>query len=100
MEILDIFPEFPEASSTLKDKGALKKQHKIYLLSHRSLNCTLYTSAWTSGNQKTKSNKYEEYNMSAFILLTTGTHNSIQAQSLFTHVLINIVVGLYRKANE
>ena len=62
-----ISPDFPEAASSPKDKCALKRQHKIYVLSHRRLNLNLET--------KKQSAKYEEENISAvssWIAVTQG----------------------------
>ena len=62
------------------------------MLSHRRLNL----------NQETKPQptKYEEENMSVVSLWTAVTHNFIQAQSLFTQVLSNIVGDLDIKSSE
>ena len=50
--------------------------------------------------KKTQSTKYEEDNMSAVRSCTKGSHFFIQSQSIFTHVLSNIVWDSYRKSSE
>ena len=62
------------------------------MLSHRRLNLNLET--------KKQSAKYEEENISAVSSWTAVTQGFIQEQSLFMHVLSNIVGYLYNKVNE
>ena len=77
------------------DSGTRKSEHENF--EKREFQGKNKITIW---KQKPQSNKGEEESMLVVISLTTGTQNFIQAQSLFIHVLSNIVGGLDRKANE
>ena len=62
------------------------------MLNHRRLNRNL--------KRKTQSPKQEEDSMLGVSSWTTGTQNSIQEKSIFTHVLITVVGDLDSTANE
>ena len=85
-------PDFPEASSTQKDKRSFGKATQNL--------CAESQKAELQPEKKTQSNNDEEDIMSAVSSWTTVTQNFIQAKSLFTHVLSNIVGYLDSKENE
>ena len=85
--------DFLEAESTPKYKWAFK-------IETQNLCAESQKAGSQPGNKKTQSTKDEEENMSTVKSWTTGTQHLILEQSLFVHVLSNIVGYLDIKPNE